>query len=55
MEQSNAQSQLAHLKSIIDEKWKANEAVLKKTLPYGTLTWRQRKDGDFEVTIKAEL
>ena len=52
----NVQSQeLALLKSIIDEKWEANEATLMKSLAQGMITWRRRKEGGFEVKIKPEL
>ena len=56
MERPDGQRQeLQVLKSIIDKKWVANEGVLVKSLTQGMITWRQRKDGGFEVKIKPEL
>jgi hypothetical protein len=47
--------ELATLKSILDERWKANEAALLKSLSYGVITWRRKKEGGYEVKIKPEL
>ncbi len=47
--------EVRRLKAILDAKWQAKEAVLVDSLDQGMITWRRRKDGDWEVKLKPDI
>jgi len=47
--------ELSRLKAAIDAKWAHNEQTLTKSLEQGMITWRRRKDGDWEVKLKPDI
>ena len=46
---------LEDLKAAIDAKWEAHRLTLQRSLGQGMITWRQRKDGRFEIKLKPDL